>query len=427
MQHPNEFLRGSTLRFLCKLKEPELLEPLMPVIRDCLEHRHSYVRRNAVLAIFTIYKNFEWLVPDGPELIAFFLDTQQDMSCKRNAFLMLLHADQERALNYLASCLDQVNNFGDILQLVIVELIYKVCHANPSERSRFIRCIYNLLNSSSNAVRYEAAGTLITLSSAPTAIKAAASCYIELIIKESDNNVKLIVLDRLIAIKENENMERVMQDLVMDILRVLTAPDIEVRRKTLNLAMDLVSSRNIEEMVLVLKKEVSKTHNVEHEDTGKYRQLLVRTLHSCCIRFPDVAATVIPVLAEFLSDTNEQAATDVLIFIREAIQKFPHLRSLITEKLIETFPAVRSVKVHRAALWILGEYVSSSKDILEVIGVINQTIGEVPIVEAEQRRLAGEPSEDASNGTTTGFPKDVATKVTSDGTYATQSAFSVAP
>lgn len=159
-----------------------------------------------------------------------------------------------------------------------------MCHANPSERSRFIRCIYNLLNSSSNAVRYEAAGTLLTLSSAPTATKAAASCYIELIIKESDNNVKLIVLDRLIAIKENEMTERVMQDLVMDVLRVLAAPDIEVRRKTLNLAMDLVSSRNIEEMVLVLKKEISKTHNVEHEDTGKYRQLLVKTLHSCCIR-----------------------------------------------------------------------------------------------------------------------------------------------
>jgi len=50
-------------------------------------------------------------------------------------------------------------------------------------------------------VRYEAAGTLVTLSSAPTAIKAAATCYIELIVKESDNNVKLIVLDRLIALK----------------------------------------------------------------------------------------------------------------------------------------------------------------------------------------------------------------------------------
>lgn len=49
--------------------------------------------------------------------------------------------------------------------------LHQVCHANPSERARFIRCIYNLLQSSSPAVKYEAAGTLVTLSSAPTAIK----------------------------------------------------------------------------------------------------------------------------------------------------------------------------------------------------------------------------------------------------------------
>lgn len=51
-------------------------------------------------------------------------------------------------------------------------------------------------------------------------------------------------------------------------------------------------------MVLVLKKEVTKTHNTaEHEDTGKYRQLLVRTLHSCCVKFPDVAPAIIPVVS----------------------------------------------------------------------------------------------------------------------------------
>lgn len=437
LQHPNEFLRGSTLRFLCKLKEPELLEPLMPVIRDCLEHRHSYVRRNAVLAIFTIYRNFEWLVPDGPELIATFLDTQQDMSCKRNAFLMLQHADQERALTFLASCLDQVTSFGDILQLVIVELIYKVCHANAAERSRFIRCIYNLLQSSSNAVRYEAAGTLITLSAAPTAIKAAASCYIELIVKESDNNVKLIVLDRLVAMKESsEAIERIMQDLVMDILRILGAPDIEVRRKTLALAMELISSRNIEEMVLVLKKEVSKTHNVEHEDTGKYRQLLVRTLHSCCIRFPDVAPTVIPVLAEFLSDTNEQAAADVLVFIREAVETYPLLRAMITERLIEAFGGVKSARIHRAALWILGEYAEGEAEIGQIVEAVNAALGEIPMVDAEQRRAGNEAegenggggaAADGSAGGEQGASAKAATKVTSDGTYATQSAFSLAP
>ncbi|XP_075234210.1 coatomer subunit beta [Lycorma delicatula] len=421
LQHPNEFLRGSTLRFLCKLKEPELLEPLMPAIRACLEHRHSYVRRNAVLAIFTIYRNFEFLIPDAPELIANFLEGEQDMSCKRNAFLMLLHADQDRALTYLASCLDQVTSFGDILQLVIVELIYKVCHANPTERSRFIRCIYNLLNSNSPAVRYEAAGTLVTLSSAPTAIKAAASCYIDLIVKESDNNVKLIVLDRLIALKEHPAHERVLQDLVMDILRVLASPDLEVRKKTLNLAMELVSSRNIEEMVLVLKKEVAKTHNVgEHEDTGKYRQLLVRTLHSCCIKFPDVAATVIPVLMEFLSDTNEMAASDVLIFVREAIQKFEPLRSQIIECLLDAFPTIKSVKVHRAALWILGEYTTTPDDVQSVMNQIRQALGEIPIVEDELKKANSDKTEDSDAIMGTGT---VAKLVTSDGTYATQSAF----
>jgi len=35
---------------------------------------------------------------------------------------------------------------------------------------------------------------------------------------------------------------------------------------------------------------------MEHEDSGKYRQLLVRTLHQCSVKFADVASTVIPVV-----------------------------------------------------------------------------------------------------------------------------------
>lgn len=38
------------------------------------------------------------------------------------------------------------------------------------------------------------------------------------------------------------------QELTMDILRVLSATDLEVRKKVLNLALDLVTSRNIEEV-----------------------------------------------------------------------------------------------------------------------------------------------------------------------------------
>ncbi len=49
-------------------------------------------------------------------------------------------------------------------------------------------------------------------------------------------------------------------------------------------------------------------------------------------------------LMEFLSDTNELAAMDVLVFVREAIQRFEQLKPIIIEKLLEVFPTIKAVK-----------------------------------------------------------------------------------
>ncbi len=39
-------------------------------------------------------RNFEMLIPDAPELIQNYLEGELDASCKRNAFMMLIHADR---------------------------------------------------------------------------------------------------------------------------------------------------------------------------------------------------------------------------------------------------------------------------------------------------------------------------------------------
>eukprot|EP00051_Salpingoeca_urceolata_P007122 m.94409 g.94409 ORF g.94409 m.94409 type:complete len:949 (+) comp15123_c1_seq1:4221-7067(+) len=424
LMHPNEYVRGSTLRFLCKLKEPELLEPLMPSIQECLTHRISYVRRNAVLAIYTIYKNFPDLIPDAPELVQNFLESEQDASCKRNAFMMLIAADQGRALDYLYSCIDQVGSFNEILQLVIVELVHKVCRTDVSQRSRFIRCIYNLLDkSSSGAVRYDAAGALLTLSSARTAVTAAASCYTDLILKEGDNNVKLIVLDRLIDLKRNPQHEQVLQGLVMDILRVVAAPDLDVRKKTLDLAMDLVCSRNVHEVVQFLKKELSKTESTdEFEKVSEYRQVLVRALHTLGVQYPDHAAEIVPPLMDYLSDESAAAsAMDVILFVREAFEKLPELRADMMNKLLATLPQIKTPKVSRASLWILGEYAQSAIDIRETLSALKDCVGVLPIFDSEISEAAELETE---NDDEEAKPKQVTrTRITADGTYATESVY----
>ena len=131
-------------------------------------------------------------------------------------------------------------------------MLVQVCHKNSAERGRFLRSVYSLLGSSSAAVRYEAAGTLVTLSNTPTAIKAVAQCYIELVVSESDNNVKIIVLDRLKALCNKRSHRRVLQGMVMDLLRAVEAPDIEVRRKTLDLVLALVNLKTAPEVGLLL-------------------------------------------------------------------------------------------------------------------------------------------------------------------------------
>lgn len=85
-------------------------------------------------------------------------------------------------------------------------------------------------------MKYEAATTLTLLTQNPAAVKgpfpqsvltvpliaflAAASTFVNLVVKESDNNVKLIVLDRLEALRAKHG--HALDGLIMDILQVLS-------------------------------------------------------------------------------------------------------------------------------------------------------------------------------------------------------------
>jgi vesicle coat complex subunit len=84
--------------------------------------------------------------------------------------------------------------------------------------------------------------------------------------QESDLNVKLIVLDRLNGIK-NDHL-KVMQSLVMDLLRALSCPNMDIRKKTLAIALDLVTANNVDEVVLNLKREVIKAQEEDDKVVG---------------------------------------------------------------------------------------------------------------------------------------------------------------
>ncbi|KAG4032411.1 hypothetical protein MFRU_007g03140 [Monilinia fructicola] len=425
LQHPNEYIRGNTLRFLCKLRESELIEPCLAPTKACLEHRHAYVRKNAVFAVASIFQHSESLIPDAPELIAAFLETESDHTCKRNAFAALVSISHEKALAYLSSVFDGIPNADELLQLVELEFIRKDAVQNSQNKARYLRLIFDLLEAGASTVVYEAASSLTALTNNPVAVKAAASKFIELSIKEPDNNVKLIVLDKVDLLRQKN--EGVLDDLTMEILRVLSSPDIDVRKKALDLALEMVSSKNVEDVVLLLKKELSKTVDQEYEKNAEYRQLLIHSIHQCAIKFSEVAESVVDLLMDFIADFNNTSAVDVISFVKEVVEKFPKLRPSIVERLVSTLSEVRAGKVYRGALWIVGEYSLEANDIKDAWRRIRASLGEIPILATEQRLLneasdGQEPHEpEQINGHSKAAPTG-SRRVLADGTYATESA-----
>jgi coatomer subunit beta len=417
LNHANEYVRGSMLRFLCKIKDEEILGPLIPSIKSCLTHRHSYVRKSAALCIFHISKmHADHLIPDGPELIAQFLSTETDMAARRNAFSMLINENEEFAFEFLGQHIQEgITHFGDGFCLLVLELTRRVCRRDPTQKSRFVRVLFQMLSSNSAAVSYEAAWTLVSLSGAPTAVRAAAVTYSNLLNGQNDNNVQLIVLDRLESLQLKHG--KIVQELLMDIMRALSSPNPDICQKVLEIVMESVNARNVSSVVTTLKRELQKSLQDDSEKSMAVRHMFVDTIHDCAKKFPEVAESVVGILMELLS-SSDRTSLQVATFVRAIIQEHPPLRQTLVPKLLDSLGDISSPPVMCVTLWILGEY-TNAEDAQDTFDEIVKEVGPTPFLVAEE-------SQDEENNENSA-PKLVTKNVVlADGTYATQTSYTQA-
>lgn len=423
LQHHNEYVRGCALRFLCKMNMPEILEPLAPSVKDNMSHPHIYVRRNAVLCLYCMYLNFgDSMVPDAPELIERFLVDESDTGARRNAFLALFNIAPERAVGFLTEHFEEVDRFGEGFQLTVLEVARRACRADAQQKSRFVRVIFQLLNCDSAAVVYESATTLMSLSSAPTAVRAAAQALVTLLTSQSDINVKLIVLERLAALKKHHT--KLLQELVMDLLRALACPEPDIQAKVIEIAMDLVCPRNIEAVMGVLKKEVVRTSELGASaggtgaggaaETDEYRTIVIKAIHACCIKFPDVASSVVHLLLDFVTQPGAEV---VVMLVREVVEAYPALRPAVLQKLQDLLENLPSARVASMVVWILGEYCDTAELGFAAFSAISASVGPMPLTSQSAAAAKPAEAEAAAAPASSGGPVILA-----DGTYASQSA-----
>ena len=110
---------------------------------------------------------------------------------------------------------------------------------------------------------------------------------------------------------------------------------------------------------------------------------------------------------------------ETILFIREVIEVHPEHRQAIFEKICDSFEDIRSHLVIRVALWILGEYASSQKDIDKAFETIKRNVGSLPIFQPEQAVDASK--EETKDSSQSQGPKIITkTVILPDGSYGTE-------
>ncbi|KAI3950622.1 hypothetical protein MKW92_033422 [Papaver armeniacum] len=163
--------------------------------------------------------------------------------------------------------------------------------------------------------------------------------------------------------------------MIMDVVRALASRHLDIQRKTIDITLELITPRNIHEVVQALKKEIVKTQSTKLEKNGECRQMFVQAIHSCAIKFPEVASTVVHLLMNFLGNSNVASAIDVVVFVREIIEINPKLRVAIITRLLDTLYQIRAARVCLCALWIIGEYCLSLSEVESRLATIKQCLG----------------------------------------------------
>ena len=91
----------------------------------------------------------------------------------------------------------------------------------------------------------------------------------------------------------------------------------------------MTSSRNVEEVVLFLKKQLQKTQEADFDKASEYRQLLIQSIHVTAIKFSEIAGSVVHALMEFLGDASSSSALHVVAFVRYVISNISFHSQLI--------------------------------------------------------------------------------------------------
>lgn len=418
LQHANEFIAGRALRLLTQIKSKMVIQPLVHTITtNCLDHIDSYVRRYAVVCLSKIYDEFgDDFLPEIEEKLESMLRRETDPTTKRNAFSLFFKLNKEKAIDYLLEAIveEEHESFGDILQLVILRELQDEIVSNPKDMGRLLRIIEQFSNSRFNSVLFEVASALIMFHKNPEGIKLAMTILHRLLKDNTDNNVKLLILDLFNEIRKK--YPKIVSNDFLNILKVIITGDYELRRRFTVFNKTFITKNNYAECKRILieeNKKVFGNEKVPNNYKSEFVKMVFYFLNEEVISGVEFCTDYLPVFLKS-SAVNEESfdtLTTILINLVQGGKKsenFPSLSKVCVDHLLE----IKNSRILELAISILGDHIDNETLSYKTLTTIIDAFGELKLDEKKDVK-----SPTSGNPTPSEVKYITKTVIKADGTY----------
>jgi hypothetical protein len=284
----------------------------------------------------------------------------------------------------------------------------------------------DLSNHKSHSVLFEIGNSLIQLSTNPNTIRSAVNILCNLLVEQKDNNTLIIILKKLIEIKNK--YRDVLEEQILSFAIILDSGcTTELRKLLFELISDLIKESNISRVFEIFIADFNKIKNVNDTDfTLEFKNMILMCMFKSIKRFPSINKNFPIFLLEkcLLYDSKNTFLDDQIMIVKDLFYIFTekdsnhNYSSEFVSKILNCFEDINSSEILQSCIWLVAEYTNDIKGIKKVFDLIMKNMGDLNL------ELLGESSDNmelSQNSTNLTEKKTISkTVILPDGTYGTQ-------
>ena len=144
--------------------------------------------------------------------------------------------------------------------LILFNKIILLISLITKDKSKFLKLLVILSKHKSNSVHYEIATTITQLTSNSNIIRVAINLFTNLLVEQSENNIRIVILKKLMDLKVR--YRDIFEEQVLYFARILNSNCTnELRKLLFNMIGELITESNINSIIEILISDFNPTLN----------------------------------------------------------------------------------------------------------------------------------------------------------------------